>query len=252
NLGYLKQGVGPACFLCELPLQACETFARLWRKTSKTRAGFLACLGTRASSNLPAVGRATLVSPRLRTASPPPWADGGVILTPARISRGCISQALIASADRAPLWLKKPPQRGQIVERHHLSDKGPIEDCKHDRRHHGRPHQLGSEPVHLRGTRIGPGHHIGVLLLGTYPPGQHGKEHQPPDDKEDREDRVPRHCAPLACQACSSSTSVPRKSLGCRNSTGLPWAPILGSPSPSTRAPSALRRSRAEMMSSTS
>ena len=40
--------------------------------------------------------------------------------------------------------------------------------------------------------------------------------------------------------ACSSSTRVPRKSLGWRNSTGLSWAPILGLPSPSTRAPVAL------------
>lgn len=46
-------------------------------------------------------------------------------------------------------------------------------------------------------------------------------------------------------QACSSSTSVPLKSFGCRNSTGLSWAPIFGSPSPSTRIPSAFSRSRA-------
>src|SRR3546814_4917994 len=52
-------------------------------------------------------------------------------------------------------------------------------------------------------------------------------------------------------QACSISMRVPQKSLGCRNSTGLSWAPILGSPSPSTRAPSPLRRSRAARMSST-
>ena len=38
-------------------------------------------------------------------------------------------------------------------------------------------------------------------------------------------------------QACSSSTRVPQKSFGCRNSTGLPWAPILGSPAPRMRAP---------------
>ena len=42
-------------------------------------------------------------------------------------------------------------------------------------------------------------------------------------------------------QTCSISTSVPQKSFGCRNSTGLPWAPILGSPSPMTRAPSRLQ-----------
>ncbi len=52
--------------------------------------------------------------------------------------------------------------------------------------------------------------------------------------------------------ACSSSTSVPQKSFGCRNRTGLPWAPIFGLPSPSTRAPSALSLSRATRMSSTS
>ncbi len=56
----------------------------------------------------------------------------------------------------------------------------------------------------------------------------------------------------FCCYACSISTSVPQKSLGCRNSTGLPWAPIFGSPSPSTRAPCALSLSRAARMSSTS
>ncbi len=40
--------------------------------------------------------------------------------------------------------------------------------------------------------------------------------------------------------------------LGSRKSTGLPWAPIFGSPLPSTRAPVAIRASRAARMSSTS
>ena len=53
-------------------------------------------------------------------------------------------------------------------------------------------------------------------------------------------------------QTCSSSISVPLKSLGCRNSTGLPCAPIFGSPSPSTRAPAASKRSRAAPISWTS
>lgn len=53
-------------------------------------------------------------------------------------------------------------------------------------------------------------------------------------------------------QTCSSSTSVPQKSFGWRNSTGLPWAPIFGSPEPITRAPWAFSWSRAAMMSSTS
>jgi len=56
---------------------------------------------------------------------------------------------------------------------------------------------------------------------------------------------------PMA-QTSSSSTSVPVKSLGCRNRTGLPWAPILGAPSPSTRAPLACSLSRAARISSTS
>ena len=51
---------------------------------------------------------------------------------------------------------------------------------------------------------------------------------------------------------CSSSISVPQKSFGCRNRTGLSWAPLLGSPSPSTRAPDAMSLSRAAMISSTS
>ena len=33
----------------------------------------------------------------------------------------------------------------------------------------------------------------------------------------------------------SSSTNVPCRSFGCRNSTGLPWAPVFGSPEPVTR-----------------
>lgn len=51
---------------------------------------------------------------------------------------------------------------------------------------------------------------------------------------------------------CSSSTSVPQKSFGCKNSTGLPCAPIFGWPSPSTRAPDFTNLSRAAMMSVTS
>ena len=53
-------------------------------------------------------------------------------------------------------------------------------------------------------------------------------------------------------QTCSNSTRQPLKSFGCRNSTGLPCAPIFGSPEPSTRAPAAFSRSRAARMSSTS
>ncbi len=42
-------------------------------------------------------------------------------------------------------------------------------------------------------------------------------------------------------QACSSSTKVPSKFFGCKNSTGFPCAPIFGSPLPMMRAPSSFR-----------
>ncbi len=71
--------------------------------------------------------------------------------------------------------------------------------------------------------------------------------------------REPQNPAPTGCRApgyslrrdydafgtCSSSTSVPQKSFGCRNRTGLLCAPSFGSPSPSTRMPSAFSFSRA-------
>lgn len=74
---------------------------------------------------------------------------------------------------------------------------------------------------------------------------QDREQDQPPEDEVDCEAKCNAH-------ASSNSTSVPQKSFGWRNKTGLPWAPILGSPSPSTRAPSPVKRSRALIMSSTS
>src|SRR4029079_12939075 len=88
---------------------------------------------------------------------------------------------------------------------------------------------------------------LALLLGGAHSNRQHGEEHNPPDDDVDRYGEGERHS-----YASSSSTRVPQKSLGCRNSTGLPWAPILGSPSPSTRAPWAINLSRASLMSGTS
>ncbi|MEY9691729.1 hypothetical protein ABH976_002875 [Bradyrhizobium ottawaense] len=44
--------------------------------------------------------------------------------------------------------------------------------------------------------------------------------------------------------ACSISTSAPEKSFGCRNSTGLPWAPIFGTPSVVAEHPRALLHQR--------
>ena len=55
---------------------------------------------------------------------------------------------------------------------------------------------------------------------------QRHEEDQPPKDDEDDDPGKPGH------QACSISISVPQKSFGCRNRTGLPCAPIAGSPLP--------------------
>src|SRR5215470_9311301 len=68
------------------------------------------------------------------------------------------------------LWFEQPPQCDQIVERHHLGDKGPIKDRKHDRRHHSRPHELDFESVHLWRAWIGAAHHIRVFFLGADAP----------------------------------------------------------------------------------
>src|SRR5450432_2178733 len=97
----------------------------------------------------------------------------------------------------------------------------------------GRPHLRPEIGLHRRAGIVA-GHGIVVSL---HAPGQHGEQDRPPDQEIDDEPGEPAH-------ACSSSMSVPRKSLGWRNNTGLPWAPILGSPSPSTRAPAAFRWSR--------
>src|SRR6185369_3720245 len=109
-------------------------------------------------------------------------------------------------------------------------------------REDGGGNDLGPEMRLHRGARIMAG--LGILLA-AHAPGQDREEHDPPDEEIDDEGRQKVH-------ACSSSIRLPRKSLGCRNRTGLPWAPVLGSPSPSTRAPLAFSRSRAARISSTS
>src|SRR5262249_45714476 len=86
-----------------------------------------------------------------------------------------------------------------------------------------------------------------LLALCAHPDRQNREEYGPPDHNVDGDGEGHAHAL-----ACSSSTSVPLKSLGCRNRTGLPWAPVLGSPPPSTRAPAARRLLRAAKMSPTS
>src|SRR5690348_13203286 len=81
--------------------------------------------------------------------------------------------------------------------------------------------------------------------------GQKAEQHQKPADGVKTEQH---HIVDKAGNrhACSSSIKVPMKSLGCRNRTGLPCAPVLGSAAPANLAPCAKSRSRAAMISSTS
>src|SRR5258708_582539 len=123
-----------------------------------------------------------------------------------------------------------------------------------DRENHGRdyrgPDQLASHPCQDRRTGIGAGRALAVLVLAADTERQCQEQHEPPQHEVDRKrggDIVGHRV-----QACSISTSAPEKSLGWKNSTGLPWAPIFGTPSPRTRAPSLIIRSRAAMMSGTS
>ena len=79
--------------------------------------------------------------------------------------------------------------------------------------------------------------------------GQNHKKHLPPQNALDQQAD---NKAMPGFYTCSISIKVPQKSLGLRKSTDLPWAPIRGSPSPRTRAPSRFSWSRAAMMSVTS
>src|ERR1700687_5623176 len=109
-----------------------------------------------------------------------------------------------------------------IAERHdHSRDQGGGDGLPQQQRLHRR-------------AGVAAWRNIARFLLALYAPGKHREQHDPPQHEIDRSQKHPRFH-----QACSNSTSVPKKSFGCRNNTGLPWAPILGSPSPSTRAPSA-------------
>ena len=92
----------------------------------------------------------------------------------------------------------------------------------------------------MRRARLRSGRHILRLVLAFHAERQHDEEAEPPDHEEDRDRREEPHQP-----ASSSSISVPEKSFGLRKTTGLPCAPIFGSPSPSTRAPSRSSRSRA-------
>src|SRR5216683_3400308 len=123
-----------------------------------------------------------------------------------------------------------------------------IQNDENDRGHQRGPAKLAPDAVDCRSPRIGAGCNLTAFLLIADAPGQHSEQRQPPDQKIDRDDRTSAHRA----YACSSSTSVPQKSFGWRNSTGLPCAPIFGSPSPSTRAPCFLSASRALRISGTS
>src|SRR5690606_29163725 len=152
-----------------------------------------------------------------------------------------------------------------VVERESEIDHGDIEGAED---HAGNDRRADNGAQHMfAARRAGDGsqRHLAVVILRLQAEWQHGEKNHPPQDEVDREDRNPAHDLVLvgaeaaarswfgaSRYTCSNSTSVPKKSLGCRNSTGLPCAPIFGLPSPSTRAPDAVNRSRAAMMSSTS
>src|SRR5262249_12646617 len=126
----------------------------------------------------------------------------------------------------------------------------PHPEAEGDRRDDGGPEQLRSHPRQDRCAGIGAGGTLAVLMLAADAERQGHEQHDPPDHEVDRKrgGDVIGHLV----QACSISTSAPEKSLGWKNSTGLPCAPIFGWPSPSTRAPCAISWSRAAMMSGTS
>src|SRR3984957_17371686 len=121
---------------------------------------------------------------------------------------------------------------------------------KYHGRQRGSPDQFPAHHGCDRRAGIGARRAFAVFVLAAHPERQRQEKHDPPDDEVDREPGG--YAVDHAVQACSISTSAPEKSFGCRNNTGLPWAPIFGTPSPSTRAPCLIRMSRAAMMSGTS
>src|SRR6185312_5080803 len=90
------------------------------------------------------------------------------------------------------------------------------------------------------------------LGMGLRSQRKHSEEDGPPDRQVDRGHgkRATHQCASLGVSI--SSTSTPPMSLGWTKITGTPWAPIRGSPVPSTVAPLARMSSRAARMSGTS
>src|SRR5262245_7886945 len=126
-------------------------------------------------------------------------------------------------------------------------DRGP-EGAEQERRQHRRQHQDAQKTRGGRRTFWRTRNDNPVLALRAHAEWKHGEQHDPPQQHVDGDGERRGHGA----QACSISISVPLKSFGCRNSTGLPCAPILGSPSPSTRAPEALSLALAARISSTS
>src|SRR6266446_3745583 len=110
-------------------------------------------------------------------------------------------------------------QRGEIVERDEPVRINHVPSREDDARHDRRPNELALEARDRGRAGIAAGCDRSLLLLAAHTPRKHREQHDP------------RH------QACSSSIRVPQKSFGCRNNTGLPWAPIFAWPSPSTRAP---------------
>ncbi len=119
-----------------------------------------------------------------------------------------------------------------------------IKNFKRDQRvedhpqHHGNAaghHDFHSKARSKRRTTVG-------IDFSAHSNRQQTEQREEPEDCErpEQDDAVDQRD-----QTCSSSTNVPTKSFGCRKITGLPCAPIRGSPVPVMVAPSAFILSRA-------
>src|SRR5258705_7905800 len=171
-------------------------------------------------------------------------AAGPPVDTSSRNTGTTLRRIVPNSLERQPHQLRQPfdVQITLIIRPH--------PDAENHARDQRGPDQFPAHPRHDRRAGIGAGCPLAVLMLAADAERQRHEQHDPPEHEVDRErggDAVSHRI-----QACSISTSAPEKSFGWKNSTGLPWAPIFGTPSPSTRAPSLISLSRAAMMSGTS
>src|SRR5580700_3655651 len=127
------------------------------------------------------------------------------------------------------------------------------EDGEQDRRNPAGGDELALEVrVDRRGRIAAAGHLDPLLRVAANAQRQDGEQGGPPDGQIDGDAGLEVHTCAAAVGSAISSISTPPISLGWRKITGTPWAPMRGSPVPSTVAPLARMSSRAAMMSGTS